>query len=205
MCSTFLAISVPLMVGNTFESRQKKIQEKRSYFSVARYVGEEIVNNILYLNQFHDINELSLKQLLADPNFKSEIDNLYAKLGIWGQSFTELINCLDDTNYRLLIASGLLLKVHDEATEEFIKESYSILINLKVKLKQASTFFNMMTNNQLKLSGEDILNQKNKTDRTIQTIVDEINLYRKSAEKSIQQINKILEPYGKKLSVATYS
>lgn len=202
---TFLAISLPLY-ANIESERQKKNEElKASYISIARYVGEELADNIVRIEDLMSNNKITFEELDKKFANASEKDKAHQQVGIWKAVAEDLLMGLEDINHRSLIMSGILTKVPDNEMNSEIKNAYSKMANLKQRLRRLSIFFSMILTPPPNFPPQvvsDVL--KTKVPVSIKTSLDDIDIFLDSAREAIKRINGMIKPYRKEVKIVKY-
>lgn len=205
LLATFIGISLPLY-ANTEAERQRKNDELRtSYISIARYVGEELADNIIAIEDLISNNEKTIKEL--DEKFSQATEEQKAQqlVGIWKAVADDLLIGLEDINHKSLIMSGILTKFPDNEMNSEIKNAYSKMANLKQRLRRLSIFFGMILTPPPNFPPQVVAEVlKTKVPESIKTVKEDIDIFLESVLVAIKQINKTIKPYGKKVKIVTY-
>lgn len=205
LLATFIAISLPLY-ANTEAERQKKNEEiKASYISIARYVGEELVDNIVRIEDLMSNNKITFEELDKKFADASEEDKAHQQVGIWKAVAEDLLIGLEDINHRSLIMSGILTKVPDNEMNSEIKNAYSKMTNLKQRLRRLSIFFGMILTPPPNFPSQvitDVL--KTKVPALIKSSQEDIDIFLESAKDAINRINKMIKPYRREVKIVAY-
>lgn len=205
LLATFIAISFPLY-ANTESEREKKNEElKASYISIARYVGEELADNIVRIEDLMSNNKITFEELDKKFANASEEDKAHQQVGIWKAVAEDLLIGLEDINHRSLIMSGILAKVPDNEMNSEIKNAYSKMANLKQRLRRLSIFFGMILTPPPNFPPQvvsDVL--KTKVPVSIKTSQEDIDIFLECAKEAIKRINEMIKPYGKEVKIVAY-
>ena len=205
LLATFIAISLPLYASTEAERQRKNEELRISYISIARYVGEELVDNVVRIENLKSNNEKTIKELDKTFSKATEEEKAQRLVGIWKAVADDLLIGLEDTNHRLLIMSGILTKVPDNEMNSEIKNAYSKMANLKQGLRRLSIFFGMILAPPPNFPPQVITEMlKTKVPDSIKTSKEDIDIFLKCARKAVKQINKTIKPYGKRVSIVTY-
>lgn len=205
LLATFLAVSLPLY-ADTEAKRQRKNEELRnSYISIARYLGEELANNIVRVEDIKSNNEKTIKELDQKFPNATEEEKALRLVAIWKAAADDLLIGLEDINHRSLIMSGILTKVPDNEMNSEIKNSYSKMINLKQTLRRLSIFFGMILTPPSNFPPQIITELlTTKVPDSIKTSKEDLDIFLECAKVAIEQINKTIKPYGKEIKIITY-
>ncbi len=205
LLATFIAVSLPLYASTEAERQKKNEELKASYISIARYVGEELTDNIVRIEDLMSNNKITFEELNKKFSNIIERDKVYQQVGIWKAVAEDLLIGLEDTNHRSLIISGILTKVPDNEMNYKIKNAYSKMTNLKQRLKRLSVFFEMILTPPPNFPPQvisDVL--KTKVPASIKTSQEDINIFLKNSKEAIKQINKMIKPYEKEVKIVDY-
>ncbi len=205
LLATFIAISLPLYASSQIEKQKENEDLKASYISIARYVGEELADNVVRIEDLRFNNKKTLKELDKKFSQATEEQKAHQLVGIWKAVADDLLITLEDINYRSLVMSGILTKVPDNKMNSDIKNAYSKMANLKQRLRRMSVFFGMILTPPPNFPPQvvaDVL--KNKVPESIKTVDEDIDIFLGSARGAIKQINKTIKPYGKEVKIVTY-
>lgn len=205
LLATFIAISLPLY-ANTESERQKKNEKlKASYISIARYVGEELADNIVRIEDVMSNNNITFDELDKKFANASKEDKAHQQVGIWKAIAEDLLIGLEDINHRSLIMSGILTKVPDNEMNSEIKKAYSKMANLKQRLRRLSIFFGMILAPPPNFPPQvvsDVL--KTKVPVSIKTSKEDIDIFLESSKEAIKRINEMIRSYGKEVKIVEY-
>lgn len=205
LLATFIAISLPLYAYTEAERQKKDEELKAVYISIARYVGEELADNIVRIEDLMSNNRVTFEELDKKFSKATEEDKTHQSVGIWKAVADDLLIGLEDINHRSLIMSGILTKVPDNEMNSEIKNAYSKMANLKQRLRRLSTFFGMILTPPPNFPPQviaDVL--KTKVPNSIKTSQEDINIFLECSRTAIKQINKTIKPYGKEVKIVTY-
>lgn len=205
LLATFIAVSLPLY-ANSETGRQRKNEELRtSYISIARYVGEELVDNVVRIEDLKSNNEKTIKELDEKFSKATEEEKAHQLVGIWKAVADDLLIGLEDINHRSLIMSGILTKVPDNEMNSEIKNAYSKIANLKQRLRRLSIFFGMILTPPPNFPPQVITELlKTKVPESIKTSSEDMDIFLECARAAIKQINETIRPYGKEVRIVTY-
>lgn len=205
LLATFLAISLPLYADTEAERQWKNEELKNSYISIARYVGEELSDNVVRIEDLKSNNQKTIEELNKKFSKASEEGKAHQLVGIWKAVADDLLIGLEDINHRSLIMSGILTKVPDNKMNSEIKNAYSKMANLKQRLRRLSTFFGMILTPPPNFPPQVIAELlKTKVPDSIKTSEEDIDIFLECAKTAIKQINKTIKPYGKEVKIVTY-
>ncbi|OGC51767.1 hypothetical protein A2982_00600 [candidate division WWE3 bacterium RIFCSPLOWO2_01_FULL_39_13] len=202
LLATFIGISLPLYANSENERQRKNEELKTSYISIARYVGEELADNIIQIEDLMSNNKKTIKELKDKLAQTTEEQGARQLLGVWKAFSDDLLIGLEDINHRALIMSGVLTKLPDNVVNSEIKLAYSKMANLKQRLRRISFFFGMILLPPPDFPKQVIMGMlKSKVPESIKSVTEDINIFIESARGAIKKINKIIEPYGKEIKI----
>lgn len=206
LMATFLAISVPLHANNVSERERRDGELKTTYISTARYVGEELADNIVRIEDIITSNKKTIKEL--GEKFPNATDEQKAQesVGIWKGVAEDLVLGLEDINHRSLIMSGILTRFPDSNINSEIKNAYSKMTNLRQTLRRLSLFFGMILSpppNFPNIVIVDLLSTK--VPESIKATEADINYFLESSKVAIKAINATIKPYKMQVEIITYS
>lgn len=206
LLATFIAISLPLYASTESERKKKKEELKASYISIARYVGEELADNIVRIEDLMSNNKITFEELDKKFDKATEEDKAHQSVGIWKAVADDLLMGLEDINHRSLIMSGILTRVPDNEMNSEIKNAYSKMANLKQRLRRMSIYFGMILTPPPNFPTQVIAEVlKTKVPESIKTSQEDIDIFLDSSKEAIKQINEMIKPYGKEVKIVAYS
>lgn len=205
LLATFIAISLPLFANSEAERQNKNDELKANYISIARYVGEELADNIVRIEDLMSNNKITFEELDKKFAKATEEDKAHQSVGIWKAVADDLLIGLEDINHRSLIMSGILTRVPDNEMNSEIKNAYSKMANLKQTLRRLSIFFGIILAPPPNFPPQvvsDVL--KTKVPVSIKTSQEDIDIFLECAKEAIKRINKMIKPYGKEVKIVEY-
>ena len=143
LLSTLIAVSLPLYAAFKNDQDQKAENTKNVIRAVSLYVGNEILDNIIEIEDIIANNNKSLKQLEARTNFSVDAKKM-AQVGMWSAATEELVVSLEDKQHQSLVQSGLTAKIESKDLADGIRITYQKMDNLIKRLRRISKFCNML-------------------------------------------------------------
>jgi len=201
LATTLIAIAIPIYASVINFQKQKKEEIKMVIVSVSRYVGNEIIDNVIATQDLMEHHKKTIKELPPIP----ESGKLGALAGLWAALVEELEVSLDDKWHQSMVNSGLVAKITDDELGDSIRDVYQKMENLKKQLRRMAKFCNITLNPQ-DIPRQIVEYQLNtKLLEGIKATERDTAIFLEYAEKTTDVINKFLEPYGKKLEAVTYA
>ncbi|KKR27328.1 MAG: hypothetical protein UT60_C0053G0005 [candidate division CPR2 bacterium GW2011_GWD2_39_7] len=206
LLTTIIAVSLPLYSATKVDQERKEKETENTYISIARYVGEELVDNIIRIEDLLQNNKDTFKQINDKSQNSSELSRIKNSVSIWRLTSEELFICLDDVRHRDLIISGMLTKIPNDNMASAIKDAYSKMSNLRHRLRRMVAFFSGL-NQEHPNNPKELIDhmQKTKAPKSIKSVEEEIDIFLKQARKAVEEINKVIKSYGQELKIITYS
>ncbi|NCN58582.1 hypothetical protein COW99_01545 [Candidatus Roizmanbacteria bacterium CG22_combo_CG10-13_8_21_14_all_38_20] len=205
LLATLIAISLPLYASAKNEQKRRDKEHEMIYVSVSRYVGGEILDNVIEIQDILKNNEKSLGQLDKQNLSMSERDKKIVTASIWKTASEILVGSLQDKHHNNMVMSGLVAKIPDDAVGNGIRDTYQKMDNLKKRLKSITMFFGMLISPQVGVSKTFLDYQFNtKLQEGITAVELDIKIFSDSAEKTRKDINKLLKQYGKEIKIIAY-
>lgn len=200
--ATFIAVSLSLYVDIERKKKDAAEELKVVYISTARYVGEELANNMIRVEDIVSHTEIALGNLKADFPSAGEEARVQQKVGAWQTTAEEVLVGLEDVNYRALIMSGTLAKIQDDPMSTTINDSYSKMLILKQQARRIGIFFSMIITPPSSIPSQVISEMlKTKVPESVEMFEKDINMFVKSAKTAIEKINETIRPYGKEVAI----
>jgi hypothetical protein len=203
--STLIAISLPLHAAYKNNEESKNTENKKVYITVSSYVGGEILDNVIEIQDVLINNKKTLDNMDAHTPPLSERQRKTVLASIWKAAADSLFESLEDKHHKSMVNSGLVGKIPDEPVAEGIRDTYQKMDNLKKRLKNMSKFLEMLLTPQGDVPESFISFQfDTKLQEAISAAELDIKIFNDSAEKTRIEINKVLKPYGKEIKIVTY-
>lgn len=206
LLATFIAISLPILVNIDSEQQKKSDEIKATYISIARYIGEELADNIVRVEHMKSVNDKTINELKEKLKAFTKEQKAQQLVGIWKGVADALFLTLEDTNHKSLIMSGILTKYPDIKINSEIKDAYSKMTNLKQTSRRLSIFFGMILSPPPDIPTHfitDLLNTK--VPESIKSIETDIDYFLEYARVAIKEINIMIKPYKMKVRIVTYA
>ena len=205
LIATFIAISLPLYATTEDERRRTSETLRSTYISIARYIGEELAENIIRLEEVVSNNDKTFKDLGIRTNQATDNTMIYPTMAIWKVAAEDLLIGLEDIKHKSLIMSGILAKVPDDKMNSEIENAYLEMANLMRRLRRMSIFFDEILSPPPNFPPQAIETMlKTKVPETIKLVKEDIDVFIGCSKAAIEQINKTIKPYGKEVKIATY-
>lgn len=186
------------------ERDQRAKNTKMVIVSVSRYIGNEILDNIIEIEDIVTNSEKSEEQLKTQANI-SEAALKMAQVGIWSAAAEELVVSLEDKQHQGIVQSGLIAKVENNNVADGIRLSYQKMDNLIKRLRRFSKFCNMLLSPPENMPKELFDYQLNENfTGGIKAVELDIKIFKNEASRTIKEINKLLKPYGNELKIEEY-
>ena len=206
LLATFIAISLPILVNMETEQQENSDEIKATYISIARYIGEELADNIVRVEHMKSVNDKTISELSEKLKTFTREQKAQQLVGIWKGVADELVFTLEDTNHKSLIMSGILTKYPNIKINSEIKDAYSKMTNLKQTSRRISIFFGMILSPPPDIPTifiTDLLNTK--VPESIEAIEADIDYFLESAKVTIKEINVTIKPHKMKVEIITYA
>lgn len=199
---TMMAISLPLYWSRKKRAEKEVSELMNSYGLLAGYIGVELANNIIAIQDIQKSNSITFEQLESEST-KSEKEKMLIRVSIWEKAAEEMIYSLEDISHNSLIGSQAILTVSDnKVLLGAIKDAYTFMANLKSRLRRMKEFFNMIQFPPNGISHEVIDNiLETRVPGSIRAVEKDIELLLDRAKKAINEINTTVEPYGEVVSI----
>lgn len=197
--STFIAVSLSLYLDTERKKREEANELKMVYISTARYVGQELANNIVRIEDILSNTEIALKKLEEDFPSIPEIAKIQQQAGAWQAVSEEIVVGLEDVNYRSLIMSGILTKISDYKIITLIDTAYSKMMLLKQQARRLSIFMSMVISLAERSNGEAIT--KVLKPESIEILRGDISAFIVSARMAIEQVNLLVKPLNMEVTI----
>jgi len=203
--ATLIAISLPLYANWKNEQKRKEDELQMVYVSVSRYVGNEILDNIIEIEDMLKSNEKTEAQMNSHEPAIPEQGKKIGSAAMWKAAAEELVASLEDKQHQSMVMSGLVAKIPDDKVGAGIRETYQKMDNLKKRLRRMTMFLDMLLNPPRDIPSPFLENQLNVTfPETIKAVKLDIKIFKEVAEKTTAEINVLLKKYGKELKIVWY-
>lgn len=201
LVSTLIAISLPLYASFKNKQEQKDHDTKMVIVTISRYVGNEILDNVIEIEDIIDNNKMSEKQLKSQTMLSTEAENMVT-VGIWRVASKELVVSLEDKQHQSIVQSGLIAKIESSDMADGIRFTYQKLDNLIKRLRRLSKLCDILLSPPGKTPNELFDNQLNiQVTKGVKAVEKDIEIFNNEAEITIKAINKFLKPYGKEIKI----
>lgn len=203
--STFFAIAFPLYAAYKNEEKRTVDETEKVYMTVASYVGGEILDNLIEIQDILAINQKSWDKLESQSFSLPDIEKKRVTASIWKAASETLIDSLEDKYHSSIVMSGLVAKVPDKEIKKGIRETYQKMENLKKRLNRMSKFFNMLLSSQPGVP-KSFINYQLSTEvkKAVDAVELDIKIFNASAKRTISKLNKVLVSYDKELKIVKY-
>lgn len=201
LVATMIGISIPLYVSFANERERRKDEMT----SLGRYVGNEILDNIIELEDLQANNKKTIGQLEEKyPNMPGSAKRI-TLASIWNAAAEDLVLSLDDKHHKSMVSSGIVGRIPDDKVAAGVGETYQKMDNLRKRLRRMSIFLSMLLSPPRDIP-PDILkyNLTEKLDESINAVELDIKIFKEKAEETTAELNKLLKPYGKELKIVSY-
>ncbi len=203
--ATLIAISLPLYANSENEQKRREEELKMIYVSVSRYVGGEILDNIIEIQDILTNNKKTIKQMESHNPGIPDREKKIIIATIWKSASETLIESLQDKHHNNMVMSGLVSKIPDDSVATGIRDTYQKMDNLKKRLQSMAKFLELLLSPNGAISSTFLDYQFNtKLQEAITATKLDIKIFNKAAEDTKIEINKFLKPYGKEIKIINY-
>lgn len=196
-----ITITLPLFASREAESKRKYEEDKRSALTVAQYVGNEILDNVIKINTILDINKKTLAEMPSPPDEWSE---KHRDGGMWAAVAEEVNTRISDKWHQNIVTSGLIAKLPDEKQEivSSIRSTYQKQDSMLERLNTIGKFYHML---ETPPPNATVAFMKKMIDEKLMVGIKEaqidMDLYIKDAKKTTKLINNLIKPYGMQIEI----
>lgn len=204
LLSTLIAVSLPLYGAFINEQKQKADETEKVIRAVSLYIGNEILDNKITIQDIIAINKKSMEQFEAGTKMSGDTHKM-AQVGMWSAVTEELIVSLNDKQHQNIVQSGLVAKIESKVLAEGIRITYQRMDDLIKRLRQTSKYCSMLLSPPTDLPPEFIKHGLNvQFPEALKAIETDIKIFNTEADKTVKEINRLLKQYGQAIKIVEY-
>lgn len=205
LLATLIAISLPIYAALQNDKKRIKEDTKMVYIAVSRYIGNEILDNLIQIEDVLATNKKSDQEIKNRHPEMPDEGKKVTNAAMWRAVGEELLASLEEKQHQSMIMSGLVAKIPDDEVGNGIRDTYQKMDNLKKRLRNFVIFSGMLLQPPPNLPPEVIqLQMDTKLPKAIKAVQLDIEIFQTTANNTVKAINRLLKPYGKKIEIVKY-
>jgi hypothetical protein len=197
---TIFSIFIPINQTLIFENAKKEEELKNTYVSIAIFVGQELIENKIRIEE--SIRAISRSEEMLEKSPEEKRDKQFALLALWSGAAKDSVDSIENISYQGLIYSGVAAKLSDASVISAVQNAYSKISIMKQRLQRVHIFFKSIVDSNTRVS-EAVL-QRTLDEPVPKAIIaakaDQVGAI-KAIDEAIKIINEYIDPYGRKLQI----
>lgn len=203
LVSTLIAVSLPLYAAYINYREQKANDTKMVIVAVSRYIGNEILDNLVEIKDIMKNTKDSYEQFKSQASLSKKSEKM-SQVGMWLAASEDLVVSLEDKQHQSIVQSGLVAKIENDKLGDGIRVTYQNMDNIIKRLRRFAIFCRMLLNPPEGTTAQFFEFQLGQFDKGMEAIEKDIEIFNDEADKTVKEINVLLKPYGKEIKIVEH-